>query len=83
MILFGTMFYNSPETDYDEYTKILKNLCANIAQIGLPVVLCGCATPAQFKDTDQFTNIYFIAIVCNEKILKNRMQNGRDITDEN
>lgn len=60
-------------------------MCANISQIGLPVVLCGCATPQQFEHQPEralFTDIHYIAIVCDEEALLHRMRDGRKVTDE-
>ena len=77
--------YNTPEDDYHIYRKIWMQLCANISQIGKPVVVCGCAVPKQFKilpEKSLFSNIYFLAIVCNDAALENRMRSGRGISDE-
>ena len=77
--------YNTPEDDYREYRKIWMQLCANISQIGKPVVICGCAVPKQFEmlpEKELFTNIYFLAVICDNDILENRMRSGRGISDE-
>lgn len=61
-------------------------VCANISQIGKPVVLCGCVTPKQFEGCDArslFTDIFYLAVVCNEEQLGRRMRIGRGVTDEN
>ena len=78
--------YNTPEDDYQNYRKLWMRVCANISQIEKSVVLCGCATPKQFEsheERDLFTEIYYLAIVCNNNILENRMRKGRGITDDN
>ena len=78
--------YNTPKDNYRKYRELWLNVCANISQIGKPVVLCGCATPEQFNECTEkalFTEIYYLAIVCDDDILENRMKNGRKINDEN
>ena len=78
--------YNTPEDNYRLYRQLWLRLCANISQIGKPVVLCGCTTPEQFEalpERDAFSNIYYLAVVCNEIALKNKIKNGRRISDDN
>ena len=78
--------YNTPKDNYRNYRELWLGVCANISQIGKPTVLCGCAVPEQFEvciGKELFTKIYYLAIVCDDKILKKRMQDGRKITDEN
>lgn len=78
--------YNTPEDDYHAYRELWLRVCANISQIGKPVVLCGCATPKQFescKARSLFSEIFYLAVVCSEEQLENRMRIGRGITDEN
>ena len=58
--------YNTPENNYREYRELWMRLCCNISQIGMPVVLCGCAVPEQFEVCDArkyFTEIIYIAVV--------------------
>ncbi len=78
--------YNTTEDDYRGYRKLWMLICANISQIGKPVVLCGCALPKQFEFHEErslFTKIYYIALVCNDADLEKRMREGRKITDDN
>ena len=78
--------YNTPEDNYQNYRKLWMRVCANISQIGKPVVQCGCAVPEQFENHDErdlFTDIHYLAIVCNDEKLENRMRYGRGISDEN
>jgi hypothetical protein len=78
--------YNSPETDYLEYRKVQLTLCANISQAGKPIVLCGCVTPKQFGLCDEkelFSAIYYLALVCDENTLEQRMRQARNVSDEN
>lgn len=78
--------YNTPENNYSEYRRMWMRLCANISQIGKPVVLCGCATPEQFENHPErglFTDIHYLAVVCSDEVICERMKNGRGVTDEN
>ena len=78
--------YNTPDDDYRLYRRTQMRLCANIAQIGMPVVLCGCAVPKQFESLEErklFTQIYYLAVVCDDSALKDKLYNGRGISDEN
>ncbi|MDT8715124.1 hypothetical protein IAI10_00320 [Clostridium sp. 19966] len=78
--------YDTPEDNYRVYRELWMRICSSISQIGMPVVLCGCATPEQFEVLDTrkyFTEIIYIAVVAEEKELINRMKCGRGITDEN
>lgn len=53
--------YNTPEDDYFEYNRLWLRVCANIAQAGKPVVLCGCRVPKQLENLPErelFTHIY-------------------------
>ena len=84
--LLWNNIYNTPEDDYAEYRKLWLRICANISQVGMPVVLCGCATPEQFEihgEIRAFSEIYYIAVVCDEETLVSRMKYGRKIQDEN
>ena len=78
--------YNTPEDDYASYRKLWLKMCSNISQIGMPVVLCGCAVPKQFEvhnERNAFSKIYYIAVVSDEETLISRMKNGRNIQDDN
>lgn len=83
--LLWNEIYNTPEDDYHQYRELWLNICANISQIGKPVVLCGCATPKQFEQCEArklFTEIRYLAVFCENDVLDNRIRNGRFITDE-
>ena len=78
--------YNTPADNYRAYREMWLQLCASISQIGKPVVLCGCVTPEQFEalpERENFTNIHYLAIVCNDIALKDKMKNGRKISNDN
>ena len=77
--------YNTPEDDYRVYRQMCLSLCANVAQIGKPVVLCGCATPKQFEALPErtlFTGNHHLAIVSENESLEDKTRNGREISDE-
>lgn len=84
--ILWTDFYNTPDDDYRRYRELWMRLCKNISQIGMPVVLCGCATPKQFErcdDRKSFTDIHYLAVVCDNDVLEKRMTVQRRVTDEN
>lgn len=61
-------------------------LCANISQIGKPCVVCGACTPKQFENLPErelFSDMYYLAVVCDDKTMMQRMTVGRKVTDEN
>ncbi len=77
--------YDTPEDNYREYRRLWMRISASISQIGKPVVLCGCAIPEQFEfqpERELFTDIHYLAAVCEEDELVRRMKNGRGVTDE-
>jgi broad-specificity NMP kinase len=75
-ILWNNAF-NDPENDYRKYRELWLRMCKNISQGGKPVVLCGCSLPAQFESCTErryFSNLYYLAIVCDDNILKKRLE---------
>ena len=77
--------YNTPQDDYRAYRAVQLNLCANIAQAGKPVLLCGCVTPKQLESLPEralFTQIHYLAVVCADETMAERMQTGRKIKDK-
>lgn len=78
--------YNTPEDDYRAYRRMWTRLCANISQIGLPCVVCGACVPKQFEslpERELFSELYYLAIVCDDETMMHRMTVGRKVTDEN
>ena len=78
--------YNTPDDDYKDYRELWLKLCSNISQIGLPVVLCGCAVPKQFENCyhrSSFSTIHYMTLVCDNMILEQQMVEGRGINDPN
>ena len=74
--------YNTPKDDYRAYRRMQLRLCANIAQAGLPVVLCGCAVPKQFTNLPErelFTQIHYLAVVCDDGALEQKLKKGRGV----
>lgn len=72
--------YNVPEDNYRKYRELWLRMCKNISQIGKPVVLCGCSVPEQFENCLErryFSEIHYIAIVCDEDILNKRLTEDR------
>lgn len=77
--------YNTPQDGYRAYREMWMRLCAGISQSGLPCVLCGCCTPEQFEPLEQralFTEIHYLAVVCDGGTLRSRLADGRGVTDE-
>jgi hypothetical protein len=77
--------YNTPDDDYRNYRELWLRLCSNISQIGMPVVLCGCAVPKQFEMCNgrrSFSSIYYLAVVSDDDVLEERMRRGRGVTAE-
>lgn len=83
--LLWSDLYNTPEDNYCAYRKLWMTVVANVAQIGLPVVLCGCAVPEQFEGQEErelFEDIHYLAVVCDKEKLEEKMRVGRKIEDE-
>lgn len=84
--IFWHDVYNTPEDGYKAYRERWMRLCAEVSKIGKPVVLCGCAVPEQFehcRERELFSEIHYIAVVCNQEQLEERMRSGRGVSDEN
>lgn len=83
-ILWGDV-YNEPETEYRNYRELWLRFCKNISQIGKPVVLCGSAIPKQFENCMErryFSEIYYLAVVCDNDILLKRLTEYRHFEDQ-
>lgn len=69
--------FNKPEEDFKTYRNLWLRVAKNIAQNDRPVVLIGSATPGQFEkcaESRYFSNIYYLALVCNEAELVKRLK---------
>lgn len=76
--------FNTPENGYAPYRELWLTVCANISQIGKPVLLCGCGVPEQFersKARKYFNRLHYLALVCAPEELERRMREGRGIAD--
>jgi broad-specificity NMP kinase len=83
-ILWNNAF-NNPENNYREYRELWLRMCKNISKGGKPVALCGCSVPEQFENCIErryFSNIHYIAIVCDDDILKKRLENRNIFSSE-
>lgn len=79
-------YFNTPEDDYRKYRETWLRVCKNISQAGKPVVLCGCSIPEQFENCVErryFSEIYYLACVCDSDSLEKRLRQGRSVNDEN
>lgn len=84
--LLWSDLYNTPDDDYFEYNRLWLRVCANISQVGKPIVLCGCRVPKQLENLPErklFTDIYYLAVVCDDAVLTERMCKNRGVSDEN
>ncbi len=72
--------FNTPQDNYRAYRGLWMRVCASIAQIGKPVVLCGCAVPEQFEGLPEralFTSTHYLALVCGrEQLLQRAARRG-------
>lgn len=78
--------FDTPSDNYREYRRLWLRMAANVSQIGLPVVLCGCALPEQFEylpEREYFSDIHYLAVVCKDDEMERRMRFGRGISDRN
>lgn len=89
VILDADMFYNimPHETDDDYYDQVeqVESLSKNIMQCGKSVVWTMAGNIDKLPRTYNsrfFSDIYVLALVCEEQSLRTRMREGRRITDE-
>ncbi|MGI5894420.1 MAG: AAA family ATPase [Candidatus Merdivicinus sp.] len=69
--------------NFRSYRAMWLRVCQNISHAGKPVLLCGCCDPSQFaglSETNFFTGLHFLAVVCRDEILEERM-NRRGLSD--
>jgi Predicted nucleotide kinase len=79
-------FFNTIEDNYRTYRETWLRLCKNISQSGKSVVLCGCSTPEQFENCIErryFSEILYLACVCDSDLLEKRLRQGRNVNDDN
>lgn len=76
-ILWG-LLPATPEDNYQDYRNAWLRIAKNIGQAGKPIVLCGSALPEQFEHCPErryFSTLYYLAIVCSDDVLVERLQN--------
>ena len=74
--------FNQPETNYRDYRETWLRVCKNISQAGKSVILCGAAVPAQFEQCVErryFSDIHYLALVCEDEVLAARKLYGGSI----
>lgn len=84
-ILWNDVYNGDPDDGYRAYREVWLTMCANISQIGMPCVLCGCGEPRHFEVCNArryFTETHYMAVVCRDDVLVHRMKNLRGITNE-
>lgn len=78
--------FNTPEDNYRAYKELWLRMCKNISYGGKPVVLCGCTSPEDYErcvERRYFSEIHYIACVCDDSELERRLRSGRNVSDEN
>lgn len=83
--LYNIMPHNT-EDDYKNWVEQILSLSKNIMQSGKPLVWTIAGALNYFESTYNrrfFTDIHYLALVCNSEDLVKRMREGRHITDEN
>lgn len=83
--LFNIMPHDTDE-DYKNWVEQIMSLSKNIMQSGKPLLWTIAGALDYFENTYSrrfFTDIYYLALVCNAKDLEIRMREGRHITDSN
>ena len=90
VVLDADMFYNlmphETQEDYCAQVEQLEALSKNIMQSGKPVLWTMAGNLDKVNQVYHrrfFSDIYCLALVCTEAELRDRMRNGRGITDEN
>lgn len=85
-VLDGDMFYNimphETEEDYYDQVEQIGSLSKNLMQIGLPVLWTMAGNLDKLSKTYNsrfFREIYCLALVCEEELLRARMRDGRGI----
>ncbi|MGN0143195.1 MAG: AAA family ATPase [Roseburia sp.] len=88
VILDADMFYNimPHETDSDYYDQVeqIESLAKNISQSGYPVLWTMAGNIDKINQTYHrrfFEKVYVLALVASEADIRERMTNGRNITD--
>lgn len=83
--LFNLMPHNTDE-DYKNWVEQILSLSKTIMQGGKPLLWTMAGALENFEivyNRRFFTDIYFLALVCDSESLEKRMREGRHITDSN
>lgn len=83
--LFNLMPHETDE-DYKNWVEQILSLSKNIMQGGKPLLWTIAGALDYFDNTYNrrfFTEVHFLALVCNSEDLEKRMREGRHITDSN
>lgn len=83
--LYNIMPHGTDE-DYKNWVEQILSLSKNIMQGGKPLLWTIAGALDFFENTYNrrfFTEIHFLALVCNTEDLEKRMREGRHITDSN
>ncbi len=83
--LYNIMPHNS-DADYRNWVEQIMSLSKNIMQAGKPLLWTMAGALEYFENTYNrrfFTEVHYLALVCNTEDLEKRMRNGRHITDSN
>jgi DNA-directed RNA polymerase subunit RPC12/RpoP/gluconate kinase len=90
LVMDADFLYNllphSSEEDYHNWIEQVMSLFKNIMQGGRPLLWTLAGALEHFETTYNrrfFTEIYYLALVCDKDALEKRMREGRKITDEN
>jgi broad-specificity NMP kinase len=84
-ILYNIMPHETDE-DYKNWVEQIMSFSKNLMQSGKPLLWTMAGALDNFENTYNrrfFTEIHYLALVCNSEVLEKRMREGRHITDEN
>jgi broad-specificity NMP kinase len=84
-ILYNIMPHETDE-DYKNWVEQIMSFSKNQMQSGKPLLWTMAGALDNFENTYNrrfFTEIHYLALVCNSEVLEKRMREGRHITDEN
>ncbi len=74
--LFWRREFDTPDTNYREFRNLCLRVAKNIGQAGRPIVLCGSSIPEQYEGCPEriyFSAMHTAALVCDDKILRQRL----------
>ncbi len=83
---YFTFMPSETSEDWAAHVEQMESLSSDLMQCGLPVMWAMAGNLDRLKHTYHkrfFRDIHCLALVCDEQELRRRMQEGRQITDEN